>query len=78
MPMINEDPLNNLIMQLAGWHMSFKSDDEPSRMVEVAGWEAESSFDDSMSYNRMTIARHSETFLNKFKRTLLNVKCMMI
>lgn len=77
-PMIQGDPLCDLIMRMAGWCMSFKADDEPRRIIETAGWKPEGFFDDSMGYNRMTIARYSETLLNKIKRTLLNTKCLIV
>ena len=66
--MIENDPLCDIIMRLAGWFMSFKEDNEPAQIARKAGWIPEGYFDDPMGFNRMTIARlpfDLKTFLKK-------------
>jgi len=72
--MIQGDPLCDLVMRLAGWIMAFKSYNEPAQIAAVAGWEPKGFFDDSMGFNRMTVAHLNPNWGVFVKRILFKFK----
>ena len=52
------DPLMRFIMELMGWPMDYKTDEETEAIAKVAGWQPiEQFFDEPLRYNCLQVAR---------------------
>jgi hypothetical protein len=61
--MVEEDPVTDFIMRLAGWRMGYKDDQEPAEIARMAGWEPfYEFFDEPLRYNCMVAARLKWSF----------------
>jgi len=62
--MVEEDPMTDFIMRLAGWRMGYKDDSEPFEIAKMSGWEPfYRFFDQPLHYNCM-VAAHLKWSLN--------------
>ena len=69
-PMVEDDPLTDFIMRVAGWRMHYKEDHEPDEIARMAGWRPIDRFHDRLGYNCMTVAKLERDWRNTVRRAL--------
>ena len=58
--MLQQDPVTDFMMRVAGWNMHYKEDHELVELAQIAGWEPISQFHDRLGCNCMTVARYDK------------------
>jgi hypothetical protein len=80
--MLQDGPLLDMMMELQGWHMYFKTETEPDDIAREVGWIPEESFVDDYQFNKMTIARLPKkergNVLRLIKRAASSVRCLLV
>lgn len=54
--MLEEDPLTDFIMRIAGWDMDYKTEEEIAGLAVGGGWKPLYSFSDDKGFNMMVVA----------------------